>query len=728
MSFHSREEIEAAFCMKEVQLMIEGMSCVSCAQGVEKALKAVEGVQGVTVNFATSRALVHLKEEVKSESLLEAVHAAGYRAVLASAEDDMRDPAQYESGFWRFAFAALFTFPLFMQMFWEDLGLSWELPGVIQGLLATIVQFGLGWPFYEGTYHALRARSANMDTLIVLGTTAAYGFSVVVYFFELGHYLYFESSALIITLVLLGRWLESRSKGKASEAIRKLIRLQPKKAQVEVDGVFVDVDVNQMKVGDIFMVRPGESVPVDGRVIEGFSTVNESMLTGESFPVHKQEGEQIFAATLNQNGLIRAEATGVGSDTVLSGIIRLVQQAQNTKAPIQRLADQISSYFVPAVLAISLLTLLAWSAFGMFTDGLVNAISVLVIACPCALGLATPTVILVASGLGAERGILFKKAEALETAEKIQTLMIDKTGTLTEGRPSVVDVIESGNVDAFRVMQIAMSLEAHSLHPVSSAVIQYGEKIGLRPLNLTDFETFPGKGISAKIDGVEYGVGSLQFAGEKGFSIEDSDVFQEEKKGKTVCAVWSSQKMFGFIVVSDPIRKQSAKAIAELNRMGIQTVMITGDNRNTAEAIAKQAGISEYEAQVLPGDKADRVKERMRKGRVVGMVGDGINDAPALAAANVGFAVAAGSDVAIESADVTLMRNDLMGVVTAIRLSKETFKKIRQNLFFAFIFNILGIPLAACGLLNPVIAAAAMALSSVSVVTNALLLKRAHYG
>lgn len=715
--------------MREVQLLIEGMSCVSCAQGIEKALKAVEGVQEVTVNFATSRAFVQLENEnVDTHSLLAAVHAAGYRAVLASEEEEMGEMMHHESGFWRFAFSAIFTFPLFLQMFWEDLGLSWEIPGVMQGLLATIVQFGMGWPFYEGAYHALRARTTNMDTLIVLGTTAAYGFSVVVYFFEIDHYLYFESSALIITLVLLGRWLESRSKGKASEAIHQLVRLQPKKAQVEVDGAFVDVSVDQMKVGDIFMVRPGESVPVDGRVIEGVSSVNESMLTGESFPVSKKEGEPIFAATLNQNGLLKAKATGVGSDTVLSGIIRLVQQAQNTKAPIQRLADQVSSYFVPAVLLVSLLTLLAWSVFGMFTDGLVNAVSVLVIACPCALGLATPTVILVASGLGAERGILFKKAEALETAEKIQTLMIDKTGTLTEGSPTVVDVIEHGNVDAFRVVQVAMSLEVHSLHPLGGAVVRYGEKLGLRPLNLTHLETFPGKGVTAHIEGVEYGVGSLHFAVEKGFSVDNIDVLQEEKKGKTLCAVWSDQKILGFIVIADPLRKQSIQAITELNHMGIETVMITGDHRHTAEAVAHQAGISAYEAQVLPADKAARVKERMRQGRIVGMVGDGINDAPALAAANVGFAVASGSDVAIESADVTLMRNDLMGVVTAIRLSKETFKKIRQNLFFAFIFNILGIPLAAFGFLNPIIAAAAMALSSVSVVTNALLLKRARYG
>lgn len=715
--------------MKEVQLIIEGMSCVSCAHGVEHALKNVEGVADVTVNFATGRAIVHLKDEALSpDLLLDAVHARGYRAILVNQGEEQEEHLQSESGFWRFAFAVAFSFPLLLQMFWEDFGIAWEIPGVIQGILATIVQFGLGWPFYEGTYHALRARTTNMDVLIVLGTTAAYVFSLVVYVFEIDHYLYFESSAMIITLVLMGRWLEARSKGKASEAIRKLIHLQPKSARVEVEGQFTDVEIGRIKVGDIFMVRSGESVPVDGRVIEGASTVNEAMLTGESSPVKKGVGDPIYAATMNQNGVLKAQATSVGADTILSGIIRLVEQAQNSKAPIQKLADVISSYFVPAVLGISVLTLLFWwFILGEFREGLVNAIAVLVIACPCALGLATPTVILVASGLGASRGILFKKAEALELSEKIQTLLVDKTGTLTEGRPRVVDVIPAQGVDSFRVVQVAMSLEVHSLHPISSAIVDHGKRIGLRPLHTTSFETIPGKGLVGTIDNIGYGVGSLQFASERGFTYEQMEVSQVEQEGKTVCVVWSDKKVLGFIAVADPLRKHSAKAIAELQRMGIETVMITGDHRETAAAVAKQAGIVDYEAEVLPADKADRVRQRMRGGHIVGMVGDGINDAPALAVADVGFAVSTGSDIAIESADVTLMKNDLTGVASAIRLSKETFKKIRQNLFFAFFYNVLGIPLAACGLLNPIIAAAAMALSSVSVVTNALLLKRANF-
>lgn len=708
---------------ERIELSIEGMSCVTCANGIESALSRVEGVESATVHFATAKAIV--LGTAKERELISAVQNAGYRACVYHPDLVQEDhKVHLEGEFWAFAFAALFTLPLFLQMLFMLFGSTWEIPGVIQGILATLVQLWLGWRFYEGAYRSLKAGSANMDLLIALGTTAAYGFSLVVYFFELHEHLYFESSAMIITLVLFGRWLESRTKGKASEAIQKLVQLKPKIAKVKVGEEFIEKPVSEISLGEVFLVRPGENVPVDGEVIEGESSVNEAMLTGESLPIKKSIGDKIYGATINQNGSLQAKATEIGENTVLSGIIRLVEQAQNSKAPIQRLADTISSYFVPAVVIISLLTFALWTFFGNLAEGLVNGVSVLVIACPCALGLATPTVIMVASGRGARNGILFREAAAIEQAEKIKTIIFDKTGTLTEGKPQVMGIYPEKGIDEYRLLKVATSIEAKSLHPIASAIVEHGKSKGLTPGVVTQVESYPGKGITGKIEETGYFIGSPTYAEESGQLFDGEKVSELKSEGKTVTAIWSKTEILGVIAISDPLRSSSLETVKKLEKMGISVLMMTGDNKGTAAAIAKEAGIERFEAEVLPDHKAEAVVKVIKKEGAVGMVGDGINDAPALAAASVGFAISSGSDIAIEAADVTLLRNDLQSVVTAINLSKATMVKARQNIFFAFVYNGLGIPLAALGFLNPVIAAAAMAMSSVSVITNALLLKK----
>ncbi|MCB1112778.1 MAG: copper-translocating P-type ATPase [Chlamydiales bacterium] len=699
-----------------MKFTIEGMSCVTCALHVEKAINKVEGVKEASVSFATATAQVKLENGTGADEIKKAIESAGYRV----AEDHEHEGHHHDTDLISLLIAAVLTLPLLLQMLF-----SWSLPGWLQLTLATIVQFGIGWRFYQGAYHSLRAGSANMDLLIALGTSAAWGLSVAVYLLGLDQHLYFESSAMIVTLVLLGRWLESRSKKRASAAIQKLMELQPKKALVRRDDEFVEVEISEIKAGDIFLVRPGESIPVDGDVIEGSSTVNEAMLTGESLPVEKSERDRVFGGTVNNNGSLQVKATQVGEDTVLSGIIRLVEQAQNSKAPIQKLADVVSSYFVPAVVAISIITFAAWWVVdGNISNAIINAVAVLVIACPCALGLATPTVIMVASGRGAEAGILFKEAAAIEETEKLQTLIIDKTGTLTEGQPKVMGVFPMNGHQEEELVSVAVALESHSHHPLAEAIVRYGKEQGVRPADITQFQSIAGKGITGQIDSRSYYSGSLRFSRENGKEIDRTKVEHLEKEGKSIIVVWSDQEVIGFVAVADPPRENSSEAIRKINGMGIHTVMLTGDNRRTAEAIAKKVGIQQFEAEVLPEDKAARVSALAKSGRHIGMVGDGINDAPALAAANVGFAIGVGSDIAIEAADVTLVRADLMTVVHAIQLARATFSKVRQNLFFAFFFNILGIPLAALGMLNPVIAAAAMSMSSVTVVSNALLLRR----
>jgi len=719
------------------EFQVYGMTCVACATRIEKSLNKLEGVEAA-VNFASETARVRYVPGLATpEMLMGAIRKAGYDAserVEASAEEEKaRRTDAYRAELRLFWISAALSLPLLLQMF-SMFGQSHAelLPRWLQFALATPVQFWIGRRFYVGGYKALRGGGANMDVLVALGTSTAYGLSAVVTLFGLQHqHVYFEASAVIITLVLMGKLLEARAKLGTSAAIEALIRLQPKTARVERDGVLVEVAVGSMQKGDIFVVRSGESIPVDGLVASGESGVDESMLTGESLPVGKRAGDKVYAGTLNQQGLLRCQAEGVGAATMLAGIIRLVREAQGTKAPIQRLADQVAGVFVPVVVAISAATFaLWWGIGGELAPALVNAVAVLVIACPCALGLATPTAIMVGTGRGAQVGVLVKNAVALEQAEKIRALIVDKTGTLTEGKPVVTDVVVAAGFSEQDLIAAAASLESGSAHPLAHAVLEYARQQGVAPAPMSDFNSVTGKGVQAVLDVPALGgeqtllLGAPAFLSESGLSVDAAAIRPLVEQGKTVVAVGGAGRVLGYLAIADKLRESSKEAVGKLRGMDIAVVMLTGDNAETAKAIAEAAGVANYKAQVLPGDKAAAVAEFKSAGQVVGMVGDGVNDAPALAAADVSFAIGAGSDVAIEAADIALMRNDLLSVVDAISLSRATLKKIRQNLFFAFIYNVLGIPLAAAGMLNPVIAGAAMALSSVSVVSNSLLLRR----
>ena len=724
--------------VRMAEFQIDGMTCVACAARIEKALNKLEGVQQAAVNFASETARVrYLPGLVAPGQLAGAIRKAGYGAnerVEANAEQEKaRRAAAYRAELRLLWVSIALSLPLLAGMFTMFGDVHNELlPRWLQLALATPVQFWIGRRFYVGGWNALRGGGANMDVLIALGTSMAYGLSAIVTLAGLEHeHVYFEASAVIITLVLLGKLLEARAKLGTSAAIEALIRLQPKTARVERDGALQDVPVASMQVGEVFVVRAGESIPVDGLVESGDSAADESMLTGESLPVHKRAGDKVYAGTLNQQGLLRCRAEGVGAATMLAGIIRLVREAQGTKAPIQRLADRVAGVFVPVVVAISALTFaLWWGIGGELAPALVNAVAVLVIACPCALGLATPTAIMVGTGRGAQVGVLVKNAVALERAEKIRTLIVDKTGTLTEGRPVVTDVVAEAGFSARDLIAAAASLESGSAHPLAHAVVEYAEQRAIAPTALRDFQSVTGKGVQALLDVPALGgeqtllLGAPEFLAASGMAIDAAAIGPLVEQGKTVIAVGGAGRVLGYLAIADKLRPSSREAVARLKDMGIDVVMLTGDNAATAKAIAAAAGVSSYRAQVLPGEKAAAVAEFKTDGQVVGMVGDGVNDAPALAAADVSFAIGAGSDAALEAADIALMRSDLNSVVDAISLSRATLGKIRQNLFFAFIYNVLGIPLAAAGMLNPVIAGAAMALSSVSVVSNSLLLRR----
>lgn len=722
---------------KVVEFSIGGMTCAACSARLEKVLNRQPGMQA-SVNLASERARVRLAAGADEDAVVAAVAKAGFSAALVDRQTREREKAGklqvYRSEIQRFWIAVVLTLPLVGQMFFMfgEHGHMNELPRWLQLVLATPVQFWIGWRFYEGAYKALRGGGANMDVLVALGTSMAWGFSTVVTLFGLEQHVYFEGGAAVITLVLLGKLLEARAKARTSEAIESLIRLQPKTARVERDGQWVEMPVEALMPGDIFLVRPGESVPVDGFVIDGESSLNESMLTGESMPVDKRAEDKVFAATANGQGALRCRASGVGEHTLLAGIIRLVGEAQGSKAPVQRLADQISAIFVPVVCLIALLTFIGWWWYsGLFAEALVNAVAVLVIACPCALGLATPTAIMVGTGQGARAGILVKNAEALERAEHITILALDKTGTLTCGAPQVTDVVARGMGRA-EALFLAAALEENSEHPLARAIV--AENIAaqaaaqnaasltaaVNPKKVQNFKALPGHGVVGEIDGRLLRLGSPAWIG----VAADSVVCDLQQAGKTVVALADDDQLLALLAIADALRPSSRAAVQRLQERGIRVVMLTGDNAATAAAIAAEAGISEFRAGIMPGDKAAVIAELKSDGAVVAMVGDGINDAPALAAADVSFAIGAGSDAAIEAADLTLIRNDLLGVADAIDLSAATLGKIRQNLFFAFIYNVLGIPLAAAGLLNPVVAGAAMAMSSVSVVSNSLLLKR----
>ena len=706
-----------------VEIAVGGMTCAACAARIEKQLNKLPGVEAA-VNLAAERAHVRFAPELADvDKILATVVKTGFTASVSTAathaEEKERKLAAYRAEVKRFWIALALTLPLVGQMLFMFGGSGGVhddvLPRWLQLALATPVQFWIGWRFYDGAYKALRGGGANMDVLVALGTSMAWGFSAVVTAFALDQHVYFEGGAAVITLVLLGKLLETRAKAKTSEAIEALIRLQPRTARLERDGQLVEVAVDSLMPGDVFVVRPGENVPVDGQVIDGASSVNEAMLTGESMPVSKAGGDKVFAATANGEGMLRCRATGVGEHTLLAGIIRLVGEAQGSKAPVQRLADRISAVFVPVVCLVALATFVGWWwAGGAFAPALINAVAVLVIACPCALGLATPTAIMVGTGQGARAGILVKNAEALERAEKIGILALDKTGTLTLGEPRVTDVLALA-VGEDEAVRLAAALEQGSEHPLARAVLARAG--GALPA-VADFVARAGLGVEGSVDGRRLRLGSPDWLG---ISLPQVAALQEE--GKTVVVLAEGATPLALLAIADPLRPTSRQAVERLQARGLRVVMLTGDNPVTAAAVARQAGIGEFRAGILPGDKAAAVAGLRAAGQVVAMVGDGVNDAPALAAADVSFAMGAGSDAAIEVADLTLMRSDLLGVYNAIDLSAATLRKIRNNLFFAFIYNVLGIPLAALGWLNPVIAGAAMAMSSLSVVSNSLLLR-----
>lgn len=768
--------------MKQVTIPIEGMSCAACASRIEKVLSQLNGVTMASVNLATEKATVTYEpEKIRLSEIKQAIAQAGYKALeiegrQAIDEDRQRKEQEIKKLKSSFFVSALFSLPLlYLAMGPMFPWLNWPVPPGLHPmefpLRHALVQLALVIPvliagarFYTRGFKAIRQGSPNMDSLIAMGTAAAIFYSLYSIYKitdgSLGHVenLYFETAGVIITLILLGKTLEAISIGRTSEAIKKLIELTPKTALVIQNGQEIAIPVEEVEVGDLLLVKPGERIPVDGVVLDGYTSVDESMLTGESIPVEKKAGDQVIGATMNKYGAITLQATKVGSETALAQIIKLVEEAQGSKAPIAKMADIVSGYFVPIVFYVALLSALAWYLAGKsLVFALTIFISVLVIACPCALGLATPTAIMVGTGKGAEYGILFKSGEVLESTHKIDTIVFDKTGTITEGIPEVTDLLTAaellaendqlekeqsarqyGNAgmqwDEHRtwLLQYAASAEKDSEHPLGEAIVKAAQKAKLELFKPEQFEALPGKGIATVVNGTEVLLGNRQLLQERGIDPGPLENTADHlaSEGKTPMYLAVEGKIAGLIAVADVVKASSAQAIAQLQKMGIEVVMMTGDNTQTAQSIAQQVRITRVLAEILPEHKAEEIKKLQAEGRNVAMVGDGINDAPALAQANIGIAIGSGTDVAIESADIVLMRSDLQDVPTAIKLSRSTIRNIKQNLFWAFGYNIAGIPLAAGllylfggPLLNPIFSAAAMSLSSISVVTNALRLK-----
>ncbi|CAI9121580.1 heavy metal translocating P-type ATPase [Brytella acorum] len=720
---------KAGFTVPEetVDLDLTGMSCAACATRIEKVLNRMPMTRA-SVNFATETAHVAFIPGVTDVAeIIARIEKTGFGASIVH-DGQPEDAQARRASAWRqernaFLLTLLLSLPLFYEMIAMFIGSLPMLPRWAQFAFATPVQFYCARHMYQRAWNAVRGGSANMDVLVVLGTSVAYCFSAIIVMTGLRQPVYFEASAAIITLISLGKLMEARARNQTSAGVETLLRLQPDMAHVEIDGATVDRPVPELRVGDVFTVRPGESVPVDGVVIEGASEVNESMLTGESLPVLKEQGSRIIGGTLNANGALRARATGVGADTALARIVKMVQQAQGSKAAVQRLADRISSVFVPTVIAIAAVTFLAgWAITGSATWSLVSAVSVLVIACPCSLGLATPTAIMVGTGQGAHHGILFRNADALEHAQKLTTIIFDKTGTLTEGRPTVREIHASPAQDERHLLSVASTLERNSEHPLARAILARAE--GVDPLEMDAFTAVPGLGVTGRIHGEIARLGSPAFLNNAGLALDDALIGRMQMQGQTVIGVALGTTLLGYFGLSDPLRSDAVSTIAALKRAGTRVIMLTGDNERAASVVAREAGVDDYVAGVLPEQKAEAVGRYRARGHVVGMVGDGINDAPALAAADVSFAIGAGSAIAIDTADIILMKSELGSVLDAISLSRATLAKIRQNLFFAFFYNVLGLPLAATGMLSPVVAGAAMAMSSVSVVSNSLLLNR----
>lgn len=714
--------------------VITGMTCANCSARVEKELNNTPGVKTATVNLATEKATVQFEEKLTTNEIIGTVENIGYGAILYDDEHKQQIAAEKKAYVAKMKrdliISALLTAPLMISMIAMLLGNHSELVmffhrPIVQLVLATPVQFWIGSRFYKGAYHALKTMAPNMDVLVAMGTSAAYLLSIYNGFLSDNHTeLYFESSAMIITLILLGKYLEQAAKNKTGNAIKQLMALQAKEAVVLINGKQVKLPIEQVKTNDDVLVKPGEQIPVDGILIAGQSAIDESMLTGESLPVEKKVGDNVFGGTINTNGSLTVKATKVGSGSVLSQIIRMVEEAQGSKAPIQQIADKISSIFVPVVLGIALFTLLVTGFLVDWQTALIHSVSVLVIACPCALGLATPTAIMVGTGLGAKQGILIKGGQALEGAAHISSIVLDKTGTITEGKPVVTDV--SGSQEN---LAIFTALEGQSEHPLAKAIVNYGNENNFDvSMPVSDFTSLPGKGISGKIDGKTFYAGTIALLESKNIQLtEDYQSYKSlQNMGKTVMFLADEKNILAMIAVADQVKPSSKKAIADLQTAGIDVYMLTGDNQAAAQHIGSQVGLSSDHifAEVLPEDKASYVGKLQAAGKKVAMVGDGINDAPALALADIGVAMGTGSDIAMETADVTIMNGDLISLSKMVKLSHLTLRKIKQNLFWAFIYNTIGIPFAAFGILNPIIAGGAMAFSSVSVLLNSLSLNR----
>lgn len=746
--------------MRREVLKISGMTCAACSARIEKVVSKIEGIESVTVNLTTEKLSAYIDEEVADlQKIKAAVERAGFgwseikEGSLQADEDRQKKEREINLLWKKFIVSAVFSLPLLyismgsMLSFLSFLPIpeylepmDYPLNFALVQILLTIPVLIAGNRFYVVGFRAIRMKSPNMDSLIAMGTTAALIYSLYstwqIYQGNMGFVegLYFETAGVIITLILLGKSMEAVSKGRTSEAIKKLMGLAPKTATVIKNGKEIEISIDDVEENDIVLVKPGAKIPVDGEITEGFTSVDESMLTGESMPVDKKTGDNVFAATINKNGLIRFRATKVGDNTALAQIIKLIEDAQQSKAPIAQMADIVSGYFVPTVFIIAIASFALWMLSGeTLSFSLTIFVSVLVIACPCALGLATPTAIMVGTGKGAENGILIKGGEALETTHKIDTIIFDKTGTITEGKPTVTDIITTGSVDSDSLLQITASAEKGSEHPLGDAIVKSAEGKGLELYPIEHFESITGHGINATIQGKQLLIGNIRLMQEMNIPVEEvlKDADNLAAQGKTPMYIALDRKLAGIIAVADVVKPGSAKAVKKLMEMGIEVAMITGDNRRTAEAIAKQVGITRVLSEVLPQDKSGEVKKLQQEGRRVAMVGDGINDAPALVQSDIGIAIGSGTDVAMESADIVLMHSDLMDVVTAIQLSKSTIRNIKQNLFWAFAYNVAGIPLAAGvlhifggPLLNPIFAAAAMSLSSVSVLSNALRLRK----
>lgn len=724
---------------RQVDLQLTGMTCAACSARIEKVLSRTPGVYGVNVNLALETGRVTYDPTALSvEEIIGKIEKIGYGASVNNGDTETENDPQKTEVLKKtrmFVISAILSLPLLWTMFAHFSFTRWMyVPDLLmnpyfQWILATPVQFWIGWTFYKGAFSALRNGGANMDVLVVLGTSAAYFYSVFLVVTGSDHGLYFETSAVLITLILLGKLFEARAKGHSSDAIKKLMGLQPTMAVIEHDGITSEIPISEVQVGDVLLIRPGASVPVDAEVLSGTSAVDESMLTGESLPVDKTEGDLLYAATVNANGSLRVRAKNVGKDTMLSGIIRVVEEAQGSKAPIQRLADKISGVFVPIVVGIAVVTFLVWYFVvtpGDFAEALTSTIAVLVIACPCALGLATPTSIMAGSGRAAEHGILFKTAEAMEQTKSIDTIVFDKTGTITKGTPEVTDFFSSDSSKRDRFIALAAAAESDSEHPVARAITAFGAGHEDAGQIAEEFESIPGHGIRCKIDGAEVLLGNQKLLERFSISCNEAvaDVSSLENEGKTVMYMAVEGEHSAVIAVADTVKESSAQAVKELHALGLEVIMLTGDQERTAKSIAADVGIDRVIAGVLPDQKAQTIVALQAEGKRVAMAGDGINDAPALAVADIGMAMGTGTAVAMEAADVTLMHGDLLRVPDTLKMSRLTVRNIKQNLFWALAYNSIGIPIAAAGLLAPWVAGAAMAFSSVSVVLNALRLQR----